>query len=62
MTSENRRSVAHLADQAVARKFGFDVFANEAGIATHVDELFLMFKAHQIPLETAYTLEDKAVR
>lgn len=41
---------------------GFDIFANDAGIATHVDELFHMFKSHKLPLETAYTPTDKAVR
>ena len=45
----------------MARKIGFDLFANEEGIATHVDELFLIFNSHKIPLETAYTPRDKAV-
>ena len=48
--------------QVAARKLGFDIFANDAGIATHVDELFHMFKSHKLPLETAYTPTDKAVR
>ena len=33
-----------------ARKLGFDLFTNKAGVATHVDELFLMFKSHKLPI------------
>jgi carboxylesterase type B len=35
------------------------LYPPEHGVA-HTDDLFIMFKAHKLPLETVFTEEDKA--
>ncbi len=37
---------------------GLNLYPPEFGVC-HADELFMLFKANQLPLETVYTEEDK---
>ena len=45
--------------QYLGQKIGFNLFTAEHGVS-HVDELFMMFKPHKIPIEGVYSDEDKA--
>ena len=45
--------------QIYGQTIGLNLYTPQHGVA-HSDEMFMMFKAHGLPLETVFTEEDKA--